>query len=109
MRLPTLCLIAGLAAAFARAEEKPNPVMAAAQQRIAAFHADEKPSGAVLRLVYFHAADRDPLPDFAARLDRIMTDISGFYRDGLERLHAREASDPVTSHASDLARRVSRT
>ncbi len=88
MRCLPLFLIVGLGSIFARAEEKPNPVMASAQQRIAAFHAGEKPSGAVLRLVYFHAADREPLPDYAARLDRIMTDISGFYRDGLQQRFA---------------------
>ncbi len=58
--------------------------MADARGRIAAFHAGEKPSGSVLRLVYFHAADREPLPDYAARLDRILSDISAFYRDGME-------------------------
>ncbi|HZJ15060.1 MAG TPA: NPCBM/NEW2 domain-containing protein [Chthoniobacteraceae bacterium] len=62
----------------------PNPVMDAAQQRIAAFHAGEKPNGAVLRVVYFHAADREALPEYAARLDRILTDISAFYREGME-------------------------
>ena len=66
----------------------PNPVMDAAQKRIAAFHAGEKPNGAVLRLVYFHAADREPLPDFAARLERILTDIGAFYRDGMEQRFA---------------------
>jgi hypothetical protein len=59
--------------------------MDAAQQRIAAFHAGEKPNGAVLRVVYFHAADREALPEYAARLDRILTDISAFYREGMER------------------------
>jgi hypothetical protein len=58
--------------------------MASAQKRNAAFHAGEQPTDSVLRVIYFHPADRDPLPDYAARLDRIMTDISGFYREGLE-------------------------
>jgi hypothetical protein len=61
-----------------------NPIMDAALKRIAAFHAGEKPSGAFVRVVYFHAADREPLPDFAARLDRSLTDISAFYREGME-------------------------
>ena len=82
-RLP-LFLIALLVSLHARAEEKAPSVMAAAQRRIAAFHAGEKPSGAFVRVVYFHAADREPLPDFAARLDRVMTDISAFYREGME-------------------------
>ncbi len=58
--------------------------MEAAQKRIAAFHAGEEATGAVLRLVYFHAADREPLPEYVARLERVMTDISGFYRDELD-------------------------
>ena len=49
-----------------------------------AFHAGEKPSGACVRVVYFYAADREPLPDFEARLDRVMANISGFYRDEME-------------------------
>ncbi len=61
-----------------------NPVMDAAQKRITAFHAGEKTNNAFVRIVYFHAADREPLPDYAARLDRIMTDISAFYRDEME-------------------------
>ncbi|MES2476493.1 MAG: NPCBM/NEW2 domain-containing protein [Verrucomicrobiota bacterium] len=61
-----------------------NLVMDSAQKRIAQFHAGEKPNGAFVRIVYFHAADREPLPDFAARLDRVMTDISEFYREGME-------------------------
>jgi hypothetical protein len=61
-----------------------HPVMDAAHQRIAAFHAGEKPNGAVLRVVYFHASDREPLSDYAARLDRIVTDISGFYRNEMD-------------------------
>lgn len=91
LRFP-LVVVAILVFTVARAAEAPprtpNPVIASAQQRIAAFHAGEKPSGSVVRLVYFHPADRDPLPDYAARLDRIMTDISGFFRDGLEQRFA---------------------
>ncbi len=61
-----------------------HPVMDAAQKRIAAFHAGEKPSGAFVRVVYFHASDREPLPDYAARLERTLTDINAFYREGME-------------------------
>lgn len=57
----------------------------AALSAIQAFHRDEAKSGAVLRVVYFHPADRDPLPGYAARLDRVMADISAFYRAGLSR------------------------
>jgi hypothetical protein len=50
---------------------------------IQAFHRDEVKTGAILRVVYFHPADRDPLPEYQERLDRIMEDVSAFYRDGL--------------------------
>jgi hypothetical protein len=40
-----------------------HPVMDAVHQRITAFHAGEKPNGAVLRVVYLHASDREPLSD----------------------------------------------
>ena len=50
----------------------PNAIMDVAQKRIAVFHAGEKPGGTFVRVVYFHAADREPLPDFAARLDRTL-------------------------------------
>jgi hypothetical protein len=65
---------------------RPTAIMMAAQERITSFHHAEQPSGAVLRVVYFHPLDRAPLPDHVARLERIMTDVSGFYRDGLYRL-----------------------
>jgi hypothetical protein len=61
-----------------------HPVLDSAQKRITAFHAGEKTNHAFVRIVYFHAADREPLPDYAARLDRVMTDISAFYREEME-------------------------
>ncbi len=56
-----------------------------AQRSITAYHAGQPKSGAVLRVVYFHPNDRDPLPDYAGRLDRVLNDVSDFYRDGLRR------------------------
>ncbi len=38
-----------------------------------------------LRIVYYTPADRDPEPDYQQRLEAIMEDIRGFYRDGMER------------------------
>lgn len=52
---------------------------------IEAFHRDAAQSGAILRVVYFHPADRDPLPDYQERLDRVLADVSAFYCDGLRR------------------------
>ncbi len=56
-----------------------------AHQMISAYHAGQPRSNAVLRVVYFHPSDREPLPDYAERLDRVMNDVSDFYRDGLLR------------------------
>jgi hypothetical protein len=58
-----------------------NPIMDSAKAKIAAFHAGEKPNGAFVRVVYFHAADQAPLADFQGRLERSLNDISAFYRD----------------------------
>ena len=40
--------------------------------------------GPVLRTVYFIPTDRKPEPDFQARLDRVMTEVQRFYKNGME-------------------------
>ncbi|MEW6744748.1 MAG: NPCBM/NEW2 domain-containing protein [Planctomycetota bacterium] len=45
-----------------------------------------------VHVVYFTPADRDPLPGFGERLDRILTDIQCFYRKGM----ARNGYGPLT-------------
>jgi hypothetical protein len=61
-------------------------LLAAAQDSITAYHDGHRDAGNLLRVVYFYPKDRDPLPGYAERLDRVMTDVSDFYRDGLARL-----------------------
>lgn len=39
----------------------------------------------VLRLIYFHASDQEPLKDYESRWRRIMDDIRVFYRDEMKR------------------------
>jgi hypothetical protein len=39
-----------------------------------------------LHIVYFTPADREPAARYEQRLDAIMEDIRGFYRDGMKRL-----------------------
>lgn len=60
-----------------------------AQEQIKAWHASHpaKPGETkpVLRVVYFHGKDRDPLTGFQERLTRVMDDISLFYREGLKK------------------------
>ena len=38
----------------------------------------------VLRVVYFVPSDRKPEPDHLVRLDRILTEIQRFYREGMQ-------------------------
>ncbi len=56
-----------------------------AKKAVDAWHAGRTASGGVLRVVYFHPKDRAPLPGYEARLERVLEDVSGFYRDGLKR------------------------
>ncbi len=37
-----------------------------------------------LRVVYFVPADREPLPNYQERLDRVMTEVQRFYREGMQ-------------------------
>jgi hypothetical protein len=57
-----------------------------ARQQISAYHAGQPESHRVLRVVYFTPSDRDPLGNYEERLDRILNDVSDFYRDGFRRL-----------------------
>ena len=66
-----------------------------AQKRIAAWHADTR--GAVtnvIRVVYFHGSDQEPLPDWEERSQRILADASAFYRDGFARFGGAQAGLP---------------
>ncbi len=46
----------------------------------------------VLRLAYFCPTDRTPLPGYAERLERVMTNVQAFYREGM----ARNGFGPLT-------------
>jgi hypothetical protein len=67
----------------------------AAARTVAAYHLGEPRSGAVLRVVYFHPSDRAPLPGYAERLDRVLTNVSDFYRDGLRRFGVENRGLPL--------------
>ncbi|HEY1121733.1 MAG TPA: NPCBM/NEW2 domain-containing protein [Haloferula sp.] len=49
----------------------------------------------VLRVVYFHGSDREPLPGYQERLTRVMDDIGAFYRDGLKQHGIENAGLPL--------------
>ena len=56
-----------------------------ARRVVDGYHAGSPRSHGTLRVVYFVPRDREPLPGYADRLDRVMNDVSDFYRDGLRR------------------------
>ena len=66
-----------------RAASKARKSAATIQTSLSAFHQGQPDNHAVLKVIYFHPKDRQPLKDHAARLDRVLTDVSDFYRDGL--------------------------
>lgn len=51
----------------------------ALQARVRAFHEDAPKQDLKLRVIYFHAADREPLANYHERLSRIVFDIKDFY------------------------------
>lgn len=83
--IPLLLLLAGCNRSAGEEEATGTALISSAVPAIQAYHSGEPKSGAILRVVYFHPADRDPLPGYQERLDRILTDVSAFYRDGLKR------------------------
>lgn len=85
--LPAACPAAsGQATGAVPDDPAGRALLAAARQAIAAYHEGHAGAPTPLRVVYFHPQDREPLPDYAARLDRVLNDVSDFYRDGLRRL-----------------------
>ena len=83
--LPSLiALLLGLVTASAQDREG-SALLRDARQQITAYHAGQPESQRQLRVVYFVPSDRDPLPNHAERLDRILDDVNNFYRDGFRR------------------------
>jgi hypothetical protein len=69
-------------------EPVPESEQAARGLRIIKDYQGQRPAGPAkkLHVVYFTPADREPAADYAHRLEAILEDIRGFYRDGMERL-----------------------
>lgn len=57
----------------------------AAAVTVDAYHADAGAADNVIRLVYFHPRDREPLASWRERLSRNIDDILKFYNDAFER------------------------
>lgn len=89
-RLAMLLVLAGWACHQSDAEQ-PAPdeaaisLMESSQHVIAAYHRDAQNSPNVVRVVYFHPRDRQPLAGWRERLTRTLDDVGTFYRDGLRR------------------------
>ena len=56
-----------------------------ARQQISSYHSGHPSARPVLRVVYFVPSDCAPLNDHAARLDRVMKDVRGFYQEEFRR------------------------
>ncbi len=83
--LVTLLVAVGIGQAQMPDDPEGRAMLQKARRTIEDYHAGQPKSDAVLRVVYFHPSDRDPLPNYAERLDRVLGDVSDFYRDGLQR------------------------
>jgi hypothetical protein len=106
-------LVASFLGASLRAATIPDDpagtaLLQAAQSAIAKYDAGQTSTSGVLRVVYFHPRDRDPLPDYAARVDRIVNDVNAFYRDGLKRFGVETAGMPLERTNGRLAIHVVR-
>ena len=73
-----------------------------AQRLVSAYHAGQPPSGNVLRVVYFFPNDRQPQPSDAARLDRILSDVSDFYAQGFQRFGLKAKGLPLERNGGKL-------
>jgi hypothetical protein len=83
-------------------------MMRQAEEMILAYHKDAPKTHHVLRVVYFVPKDTEPLRDYAERLDRVMTDVSDFYRDGFTRLGTQTDGLPLERKDGKLVVRVVR-
>jgi hypothetical protein len=89
-KLALICnsLLAALSltrAAGANPDPAGSALLQAAQPVVAAYHAGQPPATNRLHVVYFVPKDAAPITNYAARLDRVMTDVSNFYRDAFQR------------------------
>src|SRR5512143_1187118 len=85
-----LCTLFALAGALTAAGQQSQPTTATAS----GFHK-------YAYIVYFTPANRDPLPTYRERLDRILTDVQDFYRRGMERNGFGPLTFPLERDAED--------
>ncbi len=91
----SLACSGNLPAAGAAADPDGAAMMQEAQRIVAAYHAGQPSATNCLRVVYFVPKDGQPLTNYAERLDRVVTDVSDFYRDGFRRFGLKSSGLPL--------------
>ena len=56
-----------------------------AHQLIKEYNSGGKPTSKVVKVVYFHGSDQEPLPDFRERLTRTLKNVSDYYKEELSK------------------------
>ena len=79
------CMCGQIAAGQTPPDDTAISLVRSSQQAIEKFHRDAPRSSNVVRVVYFHPRDREPLKEWRERLTRIIDDVREFYRDGFRR------------------------
>jgi hypothetical protein len=59
-------------------------IIAEAQTVVKAYHANSPKANNLVKVVYFHGKDREPLANWQKRLDHVLTAVDSFYRDGFK-------------------------
>ena len=83
MKFLTSCfLFVSLAAnCFGQNIQFSKEAIMAAEKVIKAYHADAAPAGKVVKVVYFHGYQSQPLPNWEERLNRALSDVSKYYQE----------------------------
>lgn len=84
-----------LLAGGATADPDGAAMLQEAQRIVAAYHAGQTAATNLLRVVYFVPKDSEPLSNYVERLDRVVTDVSDFYRDGFRRFGIESSGLPL--------------
>jgi len=87
-----LCLLT-ISSSMLHADE--TSVAQSLQARVRAFHADADKQDFKLRVVYFYPADRQPQPNYQARVNRMVLDIKDFYDTEFARIGLTDSPLPV--------------
>ncbi|SIN95566.1 NPCBM/NEW2 domain-containing protein [Chitinophaga niabensis] len=83
MKFPTISLLfVSLAAnCFGQISQVSKDAITASEKVIKAYHAGTAPSNKVVKVVYFHGYQAQPLPNWEERLNRTLHDVSKYYQE----------------------------